>query len=203
MSKRRKAGKKTTARGKRVWAVCRDGHPGLVVLKDRPPVYGGSCLELVGGEYDVRVGLQRGMPRTDRSWPWVAGHEVEFPIANGRAPSNSRLFERLVYWLLERVEDGLRVHVGCIGGHGRTGLLLSALVAQGLGRRDAIQHVRQHYCRKAVETPAQVDFLVERYGVDEAETTYSGEAGGPWGGSLLDPDEPFFEYEDLGEEDDL
>jgi protein-tyrosine phosphatase len=54
------------------------------------------------------------------------------------------------------LEGGLKVEVGCIGGHGRTGTVLAALsVIYGATASEAIKHVRQHYCTKAVEGKKQ------------------------------------------------
>ena len=65
--------------------------------------------------------------------------------------------------------DNKRVHVGCIGGHGRTGLVLSALVAQMTGMPDPISYVRKHYCTKAVESTEQVTFLTKHFGAAKVE----------------------------------
>jgi protein-tyrosine phosphatase len=51
---------------------------------------------------------------------------------------------------------GERVEVACAGGHGRTGTTLACLAAlEGVPRREAVEYVRQHYDRHAVETPWQ------------------------------------------------
>ena len=72
------------------------------------------------------------------------------------APANVTRFKKLVTWLCNQLQDGKTVHVGCIGGHGRTGTVISAIVAELLEEKDAIQWVRKHYCKKAVESKAQV-----------------------------------------------
>jgi protein-tyrosine phosphatase len=49
-----------------------------------------------------------------------------------------------------------RVEVACQGGHGRTGTALACIaVLDGIPARDAVEFVRQHYDRRAVETPWQ------------------------------------------------
>ena len=49
-----------------------------------------------------------------------------------------------------------RVEVACGGGRGRTGTALACLaVLDGVPRDDAVDYVRQHYDRRAVETPWQ------------------------------------------------
>jgi hypothetical protein len=88
-------------------------------------------------------------------------------------------FKKLIAWLDEQLSSGLKVHVGCVGGHGRTGTVLSALVAARIARGveiavdgDVIGYVRTNYCKKAVETAAQVEFLVQHYGVKSVSGSY-------------------------------
>jgi hypothetical protein len=52
--------------------------------------------------------------------------------------------------------EGDRVEVACGGGLGRTGTALSCLVVIDAGPAvDAVRYVRDHYDRRAVETPGQ------------------------------------------------
>lgn len=95
-------------------------------------------------------------------------------------PNKIAEFKELVTWLIVQLKDGKKIHVGCIGGHGRTGLVFSAMYAEITGKKDAIQFVRKHYCDKAVESKKQIKFLMQHYGVDTAESrsyasTYSSE----------------------------
>lgn len=49
----------------------------------------------------------------------------------------------------------------CVGGHGRTGTALAAmLIAAGMAPEDAIAYVRQKHCRSATETPGQTPYLL-------------------------------------------
>jgi protein-tyrosine phosphatase len=53
-----------------------------------------------------------------------------------------------------------RVEVACKGGHGRTGTALACLaVLDGVPNHEAVAYVRQHYSRRAVETPWQRRFV--------------------------------------------
>jgi protein-tyrosine phosphatase len=53
-----------------------------------------------------------------------------------------------------------RVEVACAGGRGRTGTALACLaVLDGVPSREAVAYVRQHYARRAVETPWQRQFV--------------------------------------------
>lgn len=50
---------------------------------------------------------------------------------------------------------GKRVLVYCAGGHGRTGLFLASLLAMARPDLNPIMEIRDQYCFRAVETPAQ------------------------------------------------
>jgi hypothetical protein len=77
-------------------------------------------------------------------------------------------FKRLVEWTAQQVNAGRKVHCGCIGGHGRTGLFLAALKAyMDPEEKDPITLVRTAYCKKAVESTVQVKFLAEHFGAKE------------------------------------
>ncbi|KAE8765979.1 protein-tyrosine phosphatase family protein [Georgenia thermotolerans] len=57
-----------------------------------------------------------------------------------------------------------RVEVACNGGRGRTGTALACLaILDGVAPQDALRYVREHYDRRAVETPWQRRF-VSRFG---------------------------------------
>ncbi|CAM02744.1 hypothetical protein A8924_3863 [Saccharopolyspora erythraea NRRL 2338] len=53
-----------------------------------------------------------------------------------------------------------RVELACGGGVGRTGTALACLaVLDGVPRTEAVAYVREHYARRAVETPWQRRFV--------------------------------------------
>ncbi len=57
-----------------------------------------------------------------------------------------------------------RVELACGGGRGRTGTALACLaVLDGMAPPDAVAHVREHYDRRAIETPWQRRFVL-RFG---------------------------------------
>lgn len=81
----------------------------------------------------------------------------DFRLPTDRAVATSALHDAWTRCASERVE------VACGGGIGRTGTALSCLaVLDGLAPREAIAYVREHYARRAVETPWQRRF-VERF----------------------------------------
>jgi hypothetical protein len=109
-----------------------------------------------------------------KAFPWITEGRVELihlyiKDMGIREPEwKLDAFRNLVDYLCNQLQAGKRIHIGCIGGHGRSGLLLSAIVAK-LGTKDAIQWVRQNHCEKAVESEQQINFLVKHYGVTPAE----------------------------------
>ncbi len=144
-------------------------HP--LPLKDGLVIYGGSCMSPVLQDADIYVGLDRTMAHSPRAYPWEPGESFLFPIQDMHAPENPAQFKNLIDWLAVQLIAQKKVHVGCVGGHGRTGTVFAALVKVMLGEPDAIAYVRQHYCKKAVETAAQIDFLVKHFGITPAEPT--------------------------------
>ena len=154
------------------YAPCYETHPVLEFEANLPDgktskvsIMGGSCTGTRGSTARIFIGFDAGMQRSGRRYPWKPGHEFCYPIRDRGVPPNPEIFQELVEWVAEQLLEGETVYVGCIGGHGRTGLFLAALVKTMTGNEDAITFVREHYCGKAVESAAQVSFLVEHYGV--------------------------------------
>jgi hypothetical protein len=142
---------------------CYTTHPSLS-LGDFA-VYGGSCINPVVQDADVYVGLDDGMRVHKESFPWNSGNAFLYHIRNMGIPTTPKRYRRMIEWLVDQITSGSKVHIGCIGGHGRTGLVLVSLVFHLLDEQDAIGYVRKHYCSKAVETQKQIDWLVKEYGI--------------------------------------
>lgn len=72
-------------------------------------------------------------------------------------------FWRAVWNLLPTGTEGqpAKIIVNCMGGHGRTGTALSALLIcnGGYSWADAVNYVRLHHCTNAVESNSQIDYL--------------------------------------------
>lgn len=69
----------------------------------------------------------------------------------------------------------LKVVSICIGGHGRTGTVLTALaLAAGVVSKgdDPIAWLRKHYCSHALESNAQIAYLEETFKFSSNETPY-------------------------------
>ena len=150
---------------------CHESHPPLHI--GGGTLLGGNCEKHHRHEWvDFYVALDRYMahPVFDPDVP--APQCVYYPITNMKAPNRPDKFKALVDNIVARLSIGQTVHVGCIGGHGRTGLVLAAVVQSlnvpandpGLSANDCIGWVRKHYCKKAVESVAQENFLIVNYG---------------------------------------
>ncbi len=162
-------------------------HPLLEILPGTLPVAGSASSNPVVDDYDIYIGFDH-MSLTSRGMPWEPGEEIHFPIADMGVPGDVVRYRELVDWTLLQLGGGARVHAGCIGGHGRTGMFFAALVAAATNRKDAIAYVREHYCKKACETSKQIDFLVKHYGVDAiagSKITSSGKGGWTEGGNAV------------------
>ena len=145
---------------------CYETHPPLKI--GNRVIYGGNCGSPIIHDADIYIGFERGMKITPASFPWNrqdGREEILFYIADQHAPSDAVEFNKLVRWTLENLSHNKKIHAGCIGGHGRTGMFFAALVSMALNERDAITYVRENYCKKAVETEEQINFLHHHYNI--------------------------------------
>jgi len=63
-----------------------------------------------------------------------------------------------------------RVVISCLGGHGRTGTALSILaVMMGITKTDPVKFIREKYCKEAVESNSQLDYIEEMTGIKVEE----------------------------------
>ena len=71
------------------------------------------------------------------------------------------LLAEAIEWVLPFVRDKKSiVEIACIGGHGRTGTFLAALmVREGWAPVDAIAYIHGGYCNKAIETVKQEELI--------------------------------------------
>jgi protein-tyrosine phosphatase len=149
---------------------CYHTHPGLPITDHNGHtrvVFGGSCSEPIHEDANIYVGLDYNMAEHKQRFPWEHGAAIHFKIQDMGVPKNPTEFKSLINYLVDQILGGLKVHIGCIGGHGRTGIVLAALVATMTDEEDAITYVRKHYCKKAVESAKQVEFLMKHFGCKE------------------------------------
>lgn len=149
---------------------CHLSHPEVPIANG--VFIGGSSSDHEHIEADIYVGLD-----TPRSPLFRLGKPqpvaVHYPIVNMSVPKREDKFKALIEWLYSELLAGKRVHVGCIGGHGRTGLILAALLHLD-GEADPIAKARDVYCKKAVESAAQVNYLVKLFGMPTAKPSKGG-----------------------------
>jgi protein-tyrosine phosphatase family protein len=89
------------------------------------------------------------------AWPHRRLRWPDFWIPTDRADALDALHEAH-----RRAHAGDRVEISCRGGIGRTGTALAALaILDGLPAEHAVDWVRRHYHRRAVETPWQKRWL--------------------------------------------
>ncbi|UYD21540.1 thymidylate synthase [Vibrio phage 29Fa.3] len=123
-------------------------------------VYGGSFKSGVATKTDIRVCLA---PEVGLEYR----RDISFPIEDFSAPRAQDLnqfLDRLIDDIARRQETKIHpvsVYIGCLGGIGRTGLVIAALLIklQGLSATEAIDLVRRTIHPFAVETYTQVRCL--------------------------------------------
>ena len=155
------------------YKACYETHKALpIVVGDKTyNVYGGSCSRPVHTDADVYIGLDHTMITSKNKFPWNVGNEVQFLITDMSVPKSISEFKKMIHWIQLQLTANHKVHIGCIGGHGRTGLVMSALVKVMTGNENAISYVRANYCKKAVESKAQIDFLEKHFNIIPVEST--------------------------------
>lgn len=151
---------------------CWASHPPYLISDDE------GCHEIIGGsctssypDVDVYIALDGGGCKGKRSYPWHEGVDIYFKIKDMGVPEDLDEFKNLLSYTAKAMRAGKSVFVGCIGGHGRTGLFLAALTKFMTGEKDAIKKVRKEYCKKAVESQKQIDWLNKHFKITKAEPT--------------------------------
>lgn len=171
---------------------CYESHPVIEFPnegKESGWLAGGNCGSPIHSDYDVYVGLDWCFqPRHRASYPWEPEHktnviEFQFKITDGAAPADTENAKKMVTWLCNQLQQGKKVHIGCIGGHGRTGMIIAAIMAEWSQMEDAITWVRENYCKKAVESAAQVNWLNTHYGIKKVAGSKQHHAPAPSGGN--------------------
>lgn len=140
-------------------------------------IVGASCGSPRDG-YDIYIGFDYGMKMQHQPFPWDLSKyadpivEFQYHITDMCAPKSPKEFRKMIEWCADQLDDGKKIHVGCIGGHGRTGTFLAALVSlyEDL-TDDPIKWVRENHCKKAVESKSQIKFLVKHFGCKKAKPT--------------------------------
>lgn len=142
-------------------------------------VYGGSCYDTNIEGLNIYLSLDTEQPVYDWEQPWHPSYQqfdkkhIRFPVLDMFIPDNSHDFKACISYIAEQVLLDKKIHIGCIGGNGRTGLFLSALTQTLMGNTlnhydadNAVEYVRKYYNPKAVETVSQLLFLKQVYGIN-------------------------------------
>lgn len=156
------------------YVACHENHPALALPRDLNSVgkpylvYGGNCSKPVVSDADTYIGFEHNMHIRKGAFPWNGKYDISFHVPDMGVPVLIKEYISLVDWTRNQIILGRKIHCGCIGGHGRTGMFLAALVSR-FGEPDAITYTREHYCHKAVESTAQGEFLHKHFGVTRAK----------------------------------
>lgn len=169
--------KKTKGKAKKNegYGRCFESHPALKINKWE--VFGGSCITPIIMDADIYIGFDSGFKPSRKSYPWNEGSEIYFPVMDFSVPKDPEEYKKLVEWTAKEIRKGKKIHAGCIGGHGRTGMFLSALVAHMTEEANPIKYVRDNYCDRVVEGVEQVDFLVKHFGCKQIKGSKSSSVG--------------------------
>jgi len=99
-------------------------------------------------------------------WPHVLLDWPDFGV-----PTETLVAVEAIRAAFERARRGEAVEVACVGGHGRTGTVLACMaILAGVPVSDAVAWVREAYCRRAVQEPAQ-QYWVEHRAAESFQAT--------------------------------
>ena len=130
------------------------------------------------GNYEIYAGAERDLLPNDvkdfdvliplagaSSWIWRKGFKglvLAYPMTDrGGVGGPWREFLNMIIGLLD---EGKKILVYCMGGHGRTGTFLASLIALLEQPEDPIAEVRKRYCKDAVETEDQARAIFKLLG---------------------------------------
>lgn len=106
---------------------------------------------------------RRGIPKTKPEY------EIYFYKIQDREVPEGGDFNILIDMLHKELLAGRQVNVSCIGGHGRTGIVLSILHGLMTESLDPVGEIRSIYCYKAIETHGQKKYVHEFLGLAAPE----------------------------------
>lgn len=111
-------------------------------------VYGGPYRQRTPGTRGVKMAVEIKEPC-----------DVDCPTVDFAVPER-KMFYRALHQTVDLLLAGEPLYVGCMGGVGRTGLML-AVLAKAFGVKRPVEYVRKHYNGHAVETPEQKKFVAQ------------------------------------------
>lgn len=124
------------------------------------------CFDYEFGSYDIGSYGKREMQKKYKEMQFEV---IQFPIKDFGVPKSKNKTRMFVDQLIGFLKEGKNILIHCVGGNGRTGLLLACLARKifGFEGSGAIQWVRK-YVPHAVETEIQEKF-VDAYLEDDEE----------------------------------
>lgn len=154
---------------------CTVYHPPLDLLcgQEKYQIYGSSCINPIIRDADIYVSLDKYTTTYEWEQPWsgIKKQHIRFFIDDGSVPNDIINFKKCIDYVIDKIQEKKVIHVGCISGHGRTGIFLAAIVQEMMGLEleknnlSAIDYVRDNYCNHAVENLKQVLFLQSYFNV--------------------------------------
>lgn len=123
------------------------------------PVVNGRFYTVYGGPYRQRPMNIAGFDTlgVKMAAEINAACDVDLPVKDFSIPDYEQAENALVE-TIKRIHTGHPVYIGCMGGIGRTGLML-ALLAKAYGVEAPVAYVRSQYFGHAVETAQQQEFI--------------------------------------------
>lgn len=164
--------------------ACYESHPEITLSFSNGKtgiLNGGNCAT-PHTDADVFISLDKHAAVYDFEQPWNTNPQnkqhVRFLIEDFCVPDSLDETNKLAQYALEKLAEGKKLYVGCLGGHGRTGTILSVIVQKYaeqnpttpegkniINSDNAIDYVREKYCHHAVETLSQHLFLNHFYNI--------------------------------------
>jgi hypothetical protein len=137
-----------------------------------PPHLGGGIGILAGGPYSEVGNIATTSFKVNLEHKIKKDADVTLIVPDFSLPSDPKAFDDAVVAAAQALADGKVVVAGCMGGIGRTGTFLAALLG-ALGADRPIETLRSMYLSHAVETVAQQQFVMNR--ISNLRSRVSGE----------------------------
>lgn len=120
-----------------------------------PIVLNGKKYNVYGGPYFFKPEEYFGVKLAgELNYPC----DVDLPIEDFSVPKDIKKLNDQMENILKAIIRGEKVYIGCMGGKGRTGIILSMLAVLS-GEKKPITYVRNNYNAHAVETQTQGEFI--------------------------------------------
>lgn len=119
------------------------------------------AIHIVGGPFDSRpkiAGIGFAVCARMERVP-KTGVDLLIPIRDFDVPKHTQSeLDAALYMIGTAALEGQTVYIGCMGGWGRTGLVM-ALLIKAFGSDNPVEVVRAHYTAHAVETLPQQEYV--------------------------------------------